>query len=51
MKFLKAFGIGKKSAKGGSKISDYYQETLNKAGREQFKKLIERGLRVPVVVL
>ena len=41
---------------GGKKInrkvlSDYKQELLVKQGAEQFKKLIERGINVPIVLL
>jgi hypothetical protein len=32
-------------------ISDYKQEMLMKVGREQFRKLLEKGLSVPVVLL
>jgi hypothetical protein len=39
---------GKKTAKT---FTDYKQEILVKAGREQFKKLLEKGINVPVVLL
>ena len=32
-------------------ISDYKREMLVKLGREQFKKLLEKGLNVPVALL
>lgn len=32
-------------------ISDYKQELLVKQGREQFKKLLEKGISIPVVLL
>ena len=32
-------------------ISDYKREMLVKLGREQFKKLLERGLNIPVALL
>lgn len=32
-------------------ISDYKQEILVKQGREQFRKLIEKGISIPVVLL
>jgi hypothetical protein len=32
-------------------IADYKQQILVKQGREQFKKLLEKGLSVPVVLL
>lgn len=47
MRFL--FGTAKKINR--KTISDYKQEALVKQGREQFKKLIARGLRIPVVFL
>lgn len=35
----------------GKNLDDRKQEALIKAGREQFKKLIERGTDLPVVLL
>ena len=32
-------------------ISDYKRELLVKLGREQFKKLLEKGLSIPVAFL
>jgi hypothetical protein len=32
-------------------IADYKQQILVKQGREQFKKLLEKGINVPVVLL
>ena len=32
-------------------ISDYKMEILVKQGREQFKKLIARGINIPVALL
>jgi hypothetical protein len=32
-------------------ISDYKQEALVRIGREQFKKLLEKGISIPVVLL
>ena len=37
--------------KSKKSLSDYKQEALIKQGREQFKKLIERGTDLPVVLL
>ena len=42
-------GINKKRAV--KTISDYKQDILVKQGREQFKKLLEKGLNIPVVLL
>ncbi len=32
-------------------IAEYQQEMLNRVGREQFKKLTEKGLGIPVGLL
>lgn len=32
-------------------IADYQQEALIQQGRDQFKKLIDRGLTIPVALL
>lgn len=32
-------------------VSDYKQDVLVKQGREQFKKLLEKGISIPVVLL
>jgi hypothetical protein len=32
-------------------ISDYKQDALIRQGTEQFKKLLEKGIRIPVVLL
>jgi hypothetical protein len=41
--------IGKKRAV--RTLADYKQEILIKQGREQFKKLMEKGISIPVVLL
>ncbi len=33
------------------KKEDLHQEALIKQGREQFKRLVEKGLQLPIVVL
>ena len=43
--------LGSKSKKAVKTISDYKQEVLVKQGREQFKKLLEKGISIPVVLL
>lgn len=43
--------FGGKSKKAVKTISDYKQEILVKQGREQFKKLLEKGISIPVVLL
>ena len=37
--------------KGQKSLADYKQEALIKLGKEQFKKLVERGTDIPVVLL
>ena len=32
-------------------IKDYKQEVLNKQGRDQFKKMVDHGIEMPVVHL
>jgi len=32
-------------------VSDYKEESLQKLGREQFRKLVEKGMELPVVLL
>jgi len=41
--------IGKKRAV--RTLSDYKQEILVRQGREQFKKLMEKGISIPVALL
>jgi hypothetical protein len=43
--------LGNKTKKTAKTISDYKQDVLVKLGREQFKKLLEKGISVPVVLL
>jgi len=43
--------LGKNKAVTARTIADYKQEILVKQGREQFKKLLEKGLNIPVVLL
>jgi hypothetical protein len=43
--------LGSKSRKTVKTISDYKQEALVRSGREQFKKLLEKGISIPVVLL
>lgn len=43
--------LGSKSRKAVKTISDYKQEALVRLGREQFKKLLEKGISIPVVLL
>jgi hypothetical protein len=41
----------RKKKLSGKTISDYRMEILVKQGREQFKKLIEKGISIPVALL
>ena len=43
--------LGNKNRKTVKTISDYKQEALVRVGREQFKKLLEKGISIPVVLL
>lgn len=40
-----------KEKRSRERFSDVKQEILNRAGREQFEKILKRGLTVPVVML
>jgi hypothetical protein len=40
-----------KSKKAVRTIADYKQQLLVRQGRDQFKKLMEKGISVPVVLL
>lgn len=49
---MKIFEIFKKEEKSKArKVSDYYQASLDKFGRDQIKKLVEKGLSIPVAIL
>jgi hypothetical protein len=43
--------LNNKSGKTVKTIADYKQQILVKQGAEQFKKLLEKGISVPVVLL
>ena len=45
------FGIKRQKKAETRTISDYKMEILVKQGRDQFKKLIERGINIPVALL
>ena len=50
--FIQLFNSGTKPASSKKeKNVDYKQEDLVKLGREQFKRLMEKGLGIPVVLL
>lgn len=52
MKFLaQLVKISEKLHKNRLDSIDHKQQLLVNQGREQFKKLLEKGLRVPVVLL
>lgn len=50
MKFLSNFFSKAKQDKK-KKPEDLHQEALSKQGREQFRKLVEKGLTIPVALL
>lgn len=49
MKILKMFA--KKKAERRNSITDFYQQSVEKIGRDQIKKIVERGLSMPVGML
>ncbi len=50
MKFS-ILGLLKTGKKARRTIADYQQELLVRQGREQFKRLLEKGINVPVAFL
>lgn len=46
---LKMFLADRKKA--AKTIADYKQDVLVKQGREQFRKLLEKGISIPVALL
>lgn len=48
MNILRVFYKVKKRKRS---ITDFYQESINRLGSEQFKRLTSKGLRVPVALL
>ena len=55
MKLLKIFKLQKRSGNlnipQAGKVVDFYQDSIEKIGRDQFKKLVEKGLNIPVFAL
>lgn len=55
MKLLKIFKLQNKrrnlNIHGSGKVVDFYQDSIEKIGRDQFKKLVEKGLSIPVLAL
>ena len=55
MKLLKLFRTQKKvgnlNIAHAGKVVDFYQDSIEKIGRDQFKKLVEKGLSIPVFAL
>ena len=43
--------FGKRKEEAAKTLADYQREALIKQGEEQFQKLVERGLTVPVALL
>jgi hypothetical protein len=50
MKFLSVL-FKTKTQKSVKTIAEYQQDMLIRQGREQFKKLMDKGLHVPVALL
>ncbi len=49
MKILKFFKKGQKEE--SKRGLDFYQESIEKIGRDQIKKLVDRGLSFPILVI
>lgn len=49
MKFLKLFTF--KNKKPVRKVADFYQAQIEKAGRDQIQKIVDRGLSLPVFLM
>jgi len=45
------FGFKKQKKISVKTVSEYKMEVLVKQGRDQFKKLIEKGINIPVALL
>jgi len=45
------FGFRKQKKTSAKEILDYKMETQVKQGRDQFKKLVEKGINIPVALL
>lgn len=50
MEFIKKL-FNKKKLTNGKTVAEFKEETLQRQGREQFRKLYEKGLTIPVVFL
>lgn len=51
MKYLLDLIFGGKTRKTRKTIEDYKNDLLVRQGREQFRKLMEKGINVPVALL
>ncbi len=51
MNFAKIFEFNKKKKALQKSVSDYKMDILVKQGRDQFKKLIDKGISIPVALL
>jgi len=55
VKLLKIFKLQKRRGNlnipRAGKVVDFYQDSIEKIGRDQFKKLVEKGLSIPVFAL
>jgi hypothetical protein len=45
------FGFRKQKRVANKSVTDYKMEALVKLGRDQFKKLMEKGIGIPVALL
>lgn len=55
MKLLKIFKLQNKNRNlkipQAGQVVGFYQDSIEKIGRDQFKKLVEKGLSIPVFAL
>ena len=45
------FGFKKQKKSSNKSISEYRMDQLVKQGRDQFKKLLEKGINIPIALL
>ena len=49
MRILKLLLKGRQKKTVG--VTDFYQESIEKVGRDQIRKLVEKGLSIPVLIM
>ena len=43
--------FAKRKAEKRVSLVDFYQDSIEKIGRDQIKKMVERGISIPVIML